>query len=70
MSHQPHQQRVLNEKQELDGRIDRLEQFLRSPKTGEVPEAEIDRMERQADAMRAYAAILSERIAAWPGSAA
>lgn len=60
----PHQQRVLDEKQELDLRITRLDEFIeRSPVFAQVPGDEQARLKRQLDVMHELSAILGERIA-------
>ena len=60
----PHQQRVLDEKQELDIRITKLDEFIQpNPFFGKVPEAEQARMKRQLDVMQELSTILAERIA-------
>lgn len=59
-----HQQRVLDEKQELDIRITKLDEFItRNPLFANLPEAERARMKRQADVMFELSSILGERIA-------
>lgn len=60
----PHQQRLLDEKQELDIRITKLDEFIeRNPLFGNLPDAEQARMKRQLDVMHELSSILSERIA-------
>ena len=60
----PHQQRVLDEKQELDIRITKLDEFIqRNPLFGNLPEAEQARMKRQLDVMHELSSILADRIA-------
>jgi hypothetical protein len=60
----PHQQRVLDEKLELDMRIARLDEFQRrSPIFPALPDDERARLARQLDVMRELAVILGERIA-------
>ena len=60
----PHQQRVLDEKQDLDLRIARLDEFMRRNPTFTTLDApERDRLEIQLDVMRDYSGILGERIA-------
>ena len=62
----PHQQRVLDEKQELDIRITKLDEFIqRSSLFCTLPEAEQARMRRQLDVMHELSTILGERIAAF-----
>ena len=61
---QPHQQLVLDEKQDLDLRIARLDEFMRRNPTFTTLDApERDRLEIQLDLMRDYSGILGERIA-------
>lgn len=62
---QPHQQRVVDEAEQLDERIDKLCSFIGQPPFKLVPEDERDRMYRQLDAMRLYSEILHERIEAF-----
>lgn len=60
----PHQQRVLDEKQELDIRITKLDEFIhRNALFGKVASDEQARMKRQLDVQRELSAILGERIA-------
>lgn len=62
----PHQQRVLDEKQELDIRITKLDEFIqRNSLFDQLPEAEQARMKRQLDVMHELSTILGERIAAF-----
>jgi hypothetical protein len=67
---EPHQQRVVDEKRELDERRLKLNQFLKSDKTDNVPLAEILRMERQETYMALYSVVLGERINAFTVPAA
>lgn len=60
-----YQQRVVDEKEELDGRLSRLEDFLTTSLFAKLDGAEKDRMQRQAAIMRAYSALLRERIDAF-----
>ena len=60
-----YQQRVIAEKDELDGRVEHLYTFLLSDTCGELPEAEQDRLRRQYVAMIAYLGVLEERIEAF-----
>lgn len=60
----PHQQRVLDEKRELDERLSKLDAFiLDNPLYLQLPADEQDRLSRQSKAMAAYSDILGERIA-------
>jgi hypothetical protein len=62
---QPYQQRVVEEAEQLDERIDKLFAFTDHPQFKLIPEDERDRMYRQLDAMRLYSLILHERIEAF-----
>lgn len=62
---QPFRQRVINEKSELDARLDKLIPFLSSDTCHSLPFSERGRLKRQADVMREYSVILGERIAAF-----
>ncbi len=62
----PHQQRVLDEKQDLDIRITKLDEFIqRNALFRQLDSEEQARMRRQLDVMREYAVILGERIASF-----
>jgi hypothetical protein len=61
-----YQQRVVEEKQELDGRRDRLTTFIASKSFDNLDPAEQERMSRQLTVMTEYSDILGERIAAFP----
>lgn len=63
----PHQQRVIDEKRELDDKLQKLTTFISSEKfTIVVPdEAERSRLVCQEEMMRDYSAILGERIASF-----
>ncbi|MGL4265202.1 MAG: crAss001_48 related protein [Afipia sp.] len=61
----PHQQRVVDEKRELDERIKKLTAFYSTSIFHGLPESEQSRLLRQGVAMRAYSEILGERIAAF-----
>ena len=64
---QPHQQRVVNEKKELDEKLDSLKAFIEtSPIFKSLPADERGRLGKQFDVMAAYSRILSQRIAAFP----
>lgn len=64
-SHPPHQQRVLDEKRDLDDKLHRLTAFISSEKFSTIvqDEAERGRLVCQEEAMKDYSAILAERIA-------
>ncbi|WP_253279327.1 crAss001_48 related protein [Comamonas testosteroni] len=62
----PHQQHVLDEKQELDIRITRLDEFiLRNALFRQLDPEEQARMRRQLDVMRELSVILGEGISAF-----
>jgi hypothetical protein len=61
----PHQQRVLEEKVELDMKLQKLENFLEGEVYPTLPEAERLRLRRQFCYMRDYSNVLRERIAAF-----
>ena len=63
---QPHQQRVIDERAELEERIGRLVKFNGGPTFTKLPAAEQERMVRQLSCMTELSAILAERIAAFP----
>ena len=62
---EPHQQRVVDEKTELDERLTKLIAFFNSQIFSGLPTDEQDRMKRQADHMTNYSVVLGERIAAF-----
>jgi hypothetical protein len=62
---QPHQQRVVDEQAELEGKRAKLQAFFDTPIYAELPEDEQWRLARQYDVMEAYSNILTERIAAF-----
>ena len=63
---QPHQQRVVDEKAELDSKMGSLYQFIcSSPVFEALPAAEKKRLRSQACIMGDYSDILAERIAAF-----
>ena len=64
---QPHQQRVVDEKTELDIRRAKLAAFIDGKLFLTLSEAEQIRLLRQKIAMSRYSAILGERIAAFEG---
>lgn len=62
---QPHQQRVVDEKNELSERLGKLLAFFQGPIFPTLSEAERSRLRNQARFMDGYAAVLEERIAAF-----
>ena len=65
MSLRPYQQRVVDERAELDSRRSRLEQYISTPGFNERDNAEQKRMVRQLLAMGVYSDMLRERIEAF-----
>ena len=62
----PHEQRVVDEKMELDAKLQKLLTFHGSATFAGLPDAEQDRLIRQSVVMGDYSAVLGERIAAFP----
>lgn len=66
MTLQPHQQRVVDEKEELDKKAKALSQFIGiNPIFDTLDPAEQERLKVQNDIMWKYSEILGERIAAF-----
>lgn len=63
---QPHQQRVVDEKQELDTKRDKLTVFLKGDLFESLPDNEQDRLAKQLGIMAEYSNILAERIVHFP----
>lgn len=63
---QPHQQRVVDEKDALDGNVERLITFTKGELFTKLPQEEQDRLMKQLSIMNEYSVILGERIAAFP----
>ena len=61
----PHQQRVVDEKAELDGRLVKLLSFFQSSTFATLDAAEQVRLRCQARFMDGYSAVLNERINAF-----
>ena len=61
----PHQQRVVDEKTELDSKLKKLDTFGRTEFYGTLPADEQGRLNRQHSVMEEYSRILGERIAAF-----
>ena len=57
-----YQQRVLDEKKELDSKIDKLGEFIGSDEFTPVPTAEQVRMKQQRTIMKQYSDVLAARI--------
>lgn len=62
---QPHQQRVLEERNDVTTKLAKLRAFLAAPKFGDLPTAEQEAMLRQLDAMCQYEAALTDRLRLW-----
>lgn len=63
---QPHQQRVVDEKADLDEKANALSQFIgRNPIFDELDPAEQERLKLQNDLMWQYSEVLAARIAAF-----
>lgn len=61
-----HEQRVIDEKTELDIKLEKLKAFPETSIFKALPADERDRLGKQAMAMQDYSDILAERIAAFP----
>lgn len=60
---EPHQLRVVNERDELKDKLDKLDIFINSDKFTELVETEEQhRLMRQANLMSSYLDVLNERI--------
>ena len=66
---QPHQQRVVDERRELDERRQKLSEFIRGDVYLSLPVQERSLLRKQAKVMRQYSDLLGERIAVFIGSA-
>ena len=60
-----HQQRVVDEKAELDVKLAKLKDFIAGRLCKSLSVDEQDRLNRQQDIMRAYSDVLEERIKAF-----
>lgn len=63
---QPHQQRVVDEKDQLAERLGKLLVFTQTPLFSTLPEAEQTRLHCQVLFMDGYLKVLEQRIAAFP----
>lgn len=63
---QPHQQRVVDEKESLDEKIEKLISFVDGSVFSGLPQDEQGRMLKQLTIMHDYAAVLGDRINAFP----
>ena len=64
MTYQPWQQRVVDERRDLDGKLDRLMAVLKTPPPG-LLSYELGLLRKQSHAMAIYRDILTERISYW-----
>jgi len=62
---EPHQQRVVDEKNELDERLAKLNEFGKGEIFPTLPEAEQARLKKQSGLMDELSVVLAERIAAF-----
>lgn len=62
-----YQQRVIDEKAELDERLERLSEFIGGEIYRDLDDAERLRLNRQRDAMNWYSRVLGQRIDAFSG---
>lgn len=62
----PYQERVLDEKSELDEKLMNLQSFILSDKFMAVDQEEKRRLNRQEQAMTEYSIVLAERIDSFP----
>jgi len=62
---QPHQERVVTEKAELDDKSAKLNAFFNTAMFDKLSSEEQDRLHRQYELMVQYSAVLGERIAAF-----
>ena len=60
-----HQQRVVDEKTDLDAKLQRLALFFSGPIFSTLKRDEQDRLHKQAHIMQSYSEVLAERIAAF-----
>lgn len=65
MTLQPHQERVVAERDELTVKTGKLAIFIGGPVFGGLPVEERNRLFRQFTSMYEYASVLNERIAAF-----
>ncbi|MGY6275906.1 crAss001_48 related protein [Methylomonas sp. MgM2] len=65
MELQPHQQRVVTEKDELDEKLNKLRAFFDTDIYANLDEAERSRLSRQSRYMEYYSDVLGERISAF-----
>ena len=61
----PHQQRVVDELNELSTKVGKLNAFIETKLFDSLDESEKDRLRRQFAIMMDYQQVLAERIGAW-----
>lgn len=62
---EPWQERIINERNDLEFKLHRLTNFIDSTLFDTLPKAEQGRLQRQKLIMIDYVAVLNERVAAW-----
>lgn len=62
---QPHQQRVVTERDELHDKVEKLAKFVDTDTYAMLADAEKDRLLRQLRLMREYRDVLDQRISAF-----
>lgn len=62
---EPYQVRMLEEREELAEKVERLQKFNESTQFSTLEKGEQNRLRRQLDAMCLYLYILNERIDVW-----
>jgi hypothetical protein len=65
MAYLPHQQRVIEDREDLSGKCSRLDAFLQTPTFTGLPAEERTRLSLQRGYMGLYLTVLNERIAAF-----
>lgn len=65
MELQPHQQRVVDERHELNERLNKLLAFTSTVAFAKLPQAERELMTEQAHYMQAYSNVLAQRLHLW-----
>jgi hypothetical protein len=65
MKMEAYQKRVVDEKKELDGKLERLRKFSHGDIFSKLPEVEQERLGRQMNLMADYSGVLGERILAF-----
>ena len=63
-----YQLRVIEEKKDLDHKIEKLHKWMMLPAFDKLPELERDRLMRQHIAMSQYSGVLGERINGFTGA--